>query len=268
MAIIPSTAKVLNQYENVNTTYGGSKAMKAQSKWYTMGDVLETVEANIPGGGVTEIIAGDGISVDEGTGVVTITNTVEPYVAPYTVFTALVSQVGDSSSNSLSAGPVQEGVTYRLTGVSIASDFSNVGGPGAGEAVDDTYFIATNNETPLDYGGGALAYDSGAPIVTVLENTIGNIWFEYGNDGRYYISSDDLFTQGRTFINGTSFINYSTFNVLLDLSSFGANLKRGYFFEIPSGVEDQISLYTLKDVATPGNGIIENPICIEIRVYN
>lgn len=53
MAIIPGTAKVLNQYENVNTTYGGSKAMKAQSKWYTMDDVLETVEANIPGGGIS-----------------------------------------------------------------------------------------------------------------------------------------------------------------------------------------------------------------------
>lgn len=43
MAIIPSTAKVLNQYENVNTTYGGSKAMKAQSKWYTMQDIIDTV---------------------------------------------------------------------------------------------------------------------------------------------------------------------------------------------------------------------------------
>ena len=43
MAIIPSTAKVLNQYDNVNTTYGGSAAMKAQSKWYTMQDVIDTV---------------------------------------------------------------------------------------------------------------------------------------------------------------------------------------------------------------------------------
>ena len=40
MAIIPGSAKVLNQYENVNTTYGGSKAMKAQSKWYTMDDII------------------------------------------------------------------------------------------------------------------------------------------------------------------------------------------------------------------------------------
>ena len=48
MAIIPGSAKVLNQYENVNTTYGGSKAMKAQSKWYTMQDVEDTINANKP----------------------------------------------------------------------------------------------------------------------------------------------------------------------------------------------------------------------------
>lgn len=43
MAIIPGSAKVLNQYNNVNTTYGGSAAMKSQSKWYTMDDVADTI---------------------------------------------------------------------------------------------------------------------------------------------------------------------------------------------------------------------------------
>ena len=46
MAIIPGSAKVLNQYNNVNTTYGGSAAMKAQSRWYTMDDVIETINAS------------------------------------------------------------------------------------------------------------------------------------------------------------------------------------------------------------------------------
>lgn len=55
MAIIPGSAKVLNQYENVNTTYGGSKAMKAQSKWYTMDDVIETIGGG--GSSTLDIIA-------------------------------------------------------------------------------------------------------------------------------------------------------------------------------------------------------------------
>jgi hypothetical protein len=265
MAIIPGTAKVLNQYENVNTTYGGSKAMKAQSKWYTMDDVIETINAQ-GGSGVTEIIAGDGISVDEGTGVVTITNTVEPYVAPYTVFTALVKQEGTGGSvSSLSSGSVQVGVTYRLSGVSNASDFSNVGGPGAGEAVDDTYFVAINNETPLNYGGGLLLYDQGAPTATILENTIGNIWFEYNGEGRYYIKSDSLFTLDKTFINGTPLTGYSVLNNFVEPSG-GADADRGYFLSQSDALI--IELSTMRGFTNFRDDVLLYPTCIEIRVYN
>lgn len=80
MAIIPGSAKVLNQYENVNTTYGGSKAMKAQSRWYTMDDVIETIEAEgtgISGSGTTNYVpkftgseeVGDSQIFDNGTDV-------------------------------------------------------------------------------------------------------------------------------------------------------------------------------------------------------
>jgi hypothetical protein len=80
MAIIPGSAKVLNQYENVNTTYGGSKAMKAQSKWYTMDDVIETIEAEgtgISGSGTVNYVpkftgseeVGDSQIFDDGTNV-------------------------------------------------------------------------------------------------------------------------------------------------------------------------------------------------------
>jgi hypothetical protein len=232
MAIIPGSAKVLNQYENVNTTYGGSKAMKAQSKWYTMDDVIETINAN----------------------------------QPYKVFTALVSQTGDTNPNNLSAGPVQEGVTYRLSGVSSASDFSNVGGPGTGEAIDDTYFIATSTATPNDYGGGLLIYDSAAPVAIILENTIGNIWIEYSSSGVYSIKSNDLFTLDKTFINGTSLANYSVFNQLVTVVSGEDPGFRGYFFNQDNS--EEIILNTLKNSTQFDYDIITNPTCIEIRVYN
>jgi hypothetical protein len=235
MAIIPGSAKVLNQYENVNTTYGGSKAMKAQSKWYTMDDVIETINANPP-------------------------------AAPYKVFTALVSQIsGDNPVNIGAESPMLLGVTYIINDNSNDVDLTVFGAPNSNIG---TSFICTTAGTLPDDSGLALSYNIGAPVVSILENTIGNIWFTFYGDGSYYILSDDLFTQGKTFINGTSFINYSAFNPLIDLSSFEAGLKRGYFFEIPGGIENQISLYTLKDIGSVGNGIIENPICIEIRVYN
>jgi len=117
----------------------------------------------------------------------------------YKIYEALISQSGGLNPLLLTSGAVEIGVTYRLLGVTNGSDFSNVGGPGAGQAVDDIYFIATNSGVPISYGGGSLYYDTGAPIVNVvLENTIGNIWFIYNQIGAYTVKSDGLFTQNKT----------------------------------------------------------------------
>jgi hypothetical protein len=43
-------------------------------------------------------------------------------------------------------------------------------------------------------------YDTGAPVVTVLENTLGNIWFSYYAEGEYQIQSDGLFINNKTWI--------------------------------------------------------------------
>lgn len=263
MAIIPGTAKVLNQYENVNTTYGGSKAMKAQSKWYTMDDVLETVEANIPGGGVTEIIAGDGISVDQGTGAVTITNTVEPYVAPYTVFTALVSQTGGSNPVTIGGeAPILLGVTYYIVDNSNAVDLTAFGAPNSNAG---TYFICTTAGTLPPDPSIVLEYNNGAPTATVLENTIGNIWFEYSGEGVYYIISDSQFTLDKTFINGTPLTGYSVLNNFVEVSG-AADASRGYFL---SQLDPQfIQLNTIRGYGALRDDVLLYPTCIEIRVYN
>jgi len=48
MSIIPATDKVFMVTENTNTTYGGSAALQAMSEWYTMQDIIDTVESTIP----------------------------------------------------------------------------------------------------------------------------------------------------------------------------------------------------------------------------
>ena len=231
MAIIPGTAKVLNQYENVNTTYGGSKAMKAQSKWYTMDDVLETVEAN---------------------------------VAPYTVFTALVKQEGSDSPNNVGAeGPVTLGVTYYISDNSNDVDLTVFGAPNSNIG---TYFICTTAGTLQNDSGILLQYNNATPVVTVLENTIGNIWFGFNTDGGYTINSDGLFTSLKTFINGAMLGPvYCISNMLVQSS--GASTDRAYFFNYEEGVTTTIQLNTTRG----GSGafdVITTPICVEIRVYN
>ena len=211
MAIIPGSAKVLNQYENVNTTYGGSKAMKAQSKWYTMQDVEDTINAN----------------------------------KPYKVFTALLTQSGGSSNQSLAEGSVTKGITYLIVGEN--GNYSNVGAP---NSENGTYFIATNNEVPITFGDSSLDYNTGTPVATVLENTIGNVWFVFDANGNYLLVSDNLFVNNKT-------------------AKFGGwtNLDLGIYFLVGDGNDSSEAIYLSTGDPARANNILQQAT-IEIRVYN
>lgn len=45
---------------------------------------------------------------------------------------------------------------------------------------------------------------TGNPTVTVLENTLGTVTWTRSSAGNYYITSNDLFTDGKTFIPGNT----------------------------------------------------------------
>jgi hypothetical protein len=119
--------------------------------------------------------------------------------APYKVYTALLTQSGgdDPQFASSNTGTLIIGVTYLIND-NLGGDFTNVGAPNNNNG---TYFVATGT-TPNAWGGGGstLTYNTGAPVVTVLENTIGNIWFEYGGVGYYTVwtSPESLFPVGKT----------------------------------------------------------------------
>lgn len=121
---------------------------------------------------------------------------------PYKVYTALLTQSGsDGTAQGISASPLIVGATYYIEDNGGSGwDFTNVGAPN-----NDlfTYFVATGT-TPNSWGiDGMLGYTPGAPVATVLENTIGNIWFTYDQLGSYNINSINLFTSNlATFISG------------------------------------------------------------------
>jgi hypothetical protein len=120
----------------------------------------------------------------------------------YKVYTALLTQSGEAGESYL-YGPsnLVVGVTYTITyDPNLDCDFTNVGAPNNNIG---TSFVATG-AIPNSWGSlpGAteLQYFTGAPVVTVLENTIGNIWFTYDNIGDYSVNSNALFTTDKTFI--------------------------------------------------------------------
>ena len=172
----------------------------------------------------------------------------------YKVYTALLTQSGGNGEGYNSGGDLTIGVSYRINTLAIGMDFTNVG------ALNNdigTWFVATGT-TPNSWGidgDEVLFYNTGAPTVTVLENTIGNIWFRYNDVGYYYISSNGLFTLNKIF-------------------SFNNNVRYYYpandgFFILkvaPEGTAD-IAFSTITDGLNSENNFLEEQL-IEIRVYN
>jgi hypothetical protein len=122
--------------------------------------------------------------------------------APYKVYTALLTQSGGddpqyyTETNTL----LTIGVTYTISAYDQGDDFTNIGASSNRQGVS---FVATGT-TPAVWSGSTLDYNTGAPVVTVLENTIGDIWFTYHDIGRYVINSSGLFTSQKTFSTFTN----------------------------------------------------------------
>lgn len=95
---------------------------------------------------------------------------------------------------------------------------------------------------------------TGAPVVIVLENTLGNIWFSYDDVGIYYVNSSGLFTENKTF------------NTISDNIDLRAPNAQRFSFNYADINTLQITVYDpIGDVGQDGN-LINTPI--EIRVYN
>lgn len=131
-----------------------------------------------------------------------LTKVVSASAAPvesYKVYTALLTQVGGDEELALTSGDLTIGVTYYIDdNGGNGWDFTNVG---AANNNIGTYFVATGT-TPNSWGVlGNLLYNGGAPTVTVLENTIGYLWFTYESDGTYRINSNGLFLSNKTYVS-------------------------------------------------------------------
>jgi len=181
-------------------------------------------------------------------------------VKPYKVFTALVTQTGGDTAITINwndgGSPPPEalvtGVTYRIkTDGGVTPDFTNIGAPNNNVG---TYFIATG-PYPTSWGHATLEYNQGAPVVTVLENTIGNIWFTYDGIGLYHINSNTLFTVNKTWnciSSDAEGLNYP---------------EESGFKQIQRLTDSILDLKTIGFDLSGANGKLGNTP-LEIRVYN
>jgi hypothetical protein len=170
----------------------------------------------------------------------------------YKVYTAILTQSGGDNLDSIRSGELIIGTTYMIASSFTGDDFRNVGGPLI--TTDDeflgTYFVATGT-TPTNWTNETqFEYNTGAPVVTVLENTIGNIWFVYETIGGYYAVSNALFPDDKTTC----------------ITSQSANNDTGTTF-IYFDTRDEIAIETTDFSSGPADDILSGTM-LEIRVYN
>ena len=100
------------------------------------------------------------------------------------VYKALISQIGTSSINTINNGVLNVGRTYQITSYNPGDDFTNVGATGN---VSGNIFVAKGSTPSSWTASSILSYDTGAPILYELENTIGNIHCTYISPGEYHL---------------------------------------------------------------------------------
>lgn len=86
------------------------------------------------------------------------------------MFTALLTQSGGDDPQDGNQFTLTIGVTYEILNNSGGADFTIVGSP---NNKIGTKFIATGTTPNWGNDHADLLYNTGAPVVTVLENTIG-----------------------------------------------------------------------------------------------
>ena len=174
----------------------------------------------------------------------------------YKVFTALLTQSGGDSLATVTSGvPIVIGVSYLISGNDgNTADFTNIGAPNNDEG---TYFIATGT-TPNSWGefeNAELTYNTGAPVATVLENTIGDIWFEYIDVGNYSVNSNGLFTLNKTV------------NTLSQTANISGLSDTPYYAYCNPQSQNLLEIVILDNTLTTLDDLLISKL-IEIRVYN
>jgi hypothetical protein len=121
-------------------------------------------------------------------------------IKPYKVCTALLLQsLNGSGFDTINSGNTVIGVTYQIDASVAGDDFRDIGGPliTYDSEFIDYYFLATGT-TPTNWTNGTvLRFNTGAPTVIVLENTIGiEPFFRYLDIGTYKMEFYGLYPYG------------------------------------------------------------------------
>jgi hypothetical protein len=170
---------------------------------------------------------------------------------PYKVYTALLTQIGSTDPDTLYGGSgsyLDNGRSYYISSNPDNYDLSIYGDTDSSEG---SWFIS-NYDIELGYNDSlVLNVNYAAPVVKILENTIGNVWFTYDDPGSYVVYGD--------FTDKTTFVISNIGNVPSDSISIRASVDTS-----------NIYISTCSLVFTGTSAYVDNILKntpIEIRIY-
>ena len=170
-------------------------------------------------------------------------------IKTYKVYTALLTQSGGDDPQYIQSGGLDIGVTYYIDDNAGSPDFTNVGAPNNNVG---TYFVATGT-TPASWGEAGLSYNSGAPVATVLENTLGNVYWTVVTDGIYIgIVDENTIEQKQVVFTPTQARSTSSSSTFLKVDN--------------NSIDGEVAITSTNGTINTHSLISDFPI--EIRVYN
>jgi hypothetical protein len=171
----------------------------------------------------------------------------------YKVFTALLTQSGGNNPDTIpgNGGTLDAGYTYLIIDNPDNYDLTLYGAP---NNLPGTYFICANSILNLPYTNSLqIGVNYGAPVATVLENTIGNVWFTYDGVGNYSVKSSNLFLENKT---------------TLSINLMGDDVGTGYICLGYINTTESLGITTGTEIGGSQDNVLTWKTPIEIRVYN
>lgn len=218
MSIIPATDKVYMVREDVNTTYGGSAALKVLQNWYTMQDIVDTVGYISYAGGIYAQTANS----TPVTGTIAESTLIGPGVGSLSIpanvfqigdsFRAVFSGVMNAANNQTIRVRVKAGaITLLDSGVqsltnSIINDIftlnidftiRQLGAPGVASiaSVGSFHYIKTSNASTQ---GFAFNVVNNTTFNTTISNAL-NVTVEWGSNNAGNSIYSDVFILNKTY---------------------------------------------------------------------
>ena len=161
----------------------------------------------------------------------------------YSVYIALLTEIAPNTSIS---GSLVPGETYTIDTYNPTDDFSNVATVISGTINTTGCIFLATGDIPADWSNGSALTNSGAPVATVLQNTMGgDVVWSYIGLGAYQATLP--MGAGSNNQNTVTFINQTFFDGITAIQTLASDGIRVYTADFMNvGLDSRLSVTSIE----------------------